>query len=164
MKMIDVARTAESKIAEIERSEIAEIARFVDAVFSFVVAVASIAYLIDLRFDVLIVSIAISIAVKQINVSAFVLKTVKMIICWLDEIVFNFDAENFLNQYFRFLFCCCLVSWRIDINHLMQIFFFITFSYFFRCSFETNFFFQNIQQRVDSWYFYVCWYSYASFF
>ena len=40
--LTDVARSAASEIAEIELAEIAEIERFVDAVFSFVVAVASI--------------------------------------------------------------------------------------------------------------------------
>ena len=57
MKMTDVARSTAFEIAEIELSEIAEI-RFVDAVFRFVVAVASFAVLINLRFDVLIASVA----------------------------------------------------------------------------------------------------------
>ena len=71
MKMTDVARTTEFEIAKIER--------FVDAVFSFVVAVASIAYLIDFRFDAVA-----SVAVRQMNVSVLVLmtlKTEKMILC-----------------------------------------------------------------------------------
>ena len=66
MKMIDVARTTESEIAEIER--------LVDVVFSFVVAIASIAYLIDFCFDVLIASITASVAVKKF----FVFDVVKM--------------------------------------------------------------------------------------
>ena len=56
MKMIDVARMTKSEIAEIE-SEIVKI-QFIDAVLCFVVAVVSFAILIDLRFDVLIASIA----------------------------------------------------------------------------------------------------------
>ena len=51
--MIDVARSTAFEIAEIEFSEIVEI-RFVDAVFRFVVAVASFAVLIDFRFDAVI--------------------------------------------------------------------------------------------------------------
>ena len=49
--MTEVARTTESKIAKVEIFKIAEIRCFVDAVLRFVVAVVSIAYLIDLRFD-----------------------------------------------------------------------------------------------------------------
>ena len=56
MKMIDVVQSTAFEIAEIEFSEIVEI-RFVDAVFRFVVAVASFAVLINFRFDV-VVSIA----------------------------------------------------------------------------------------------------------
>ena len=70
MKMTDVDRTTVFEIAEIE-SEIAEI-WVVDAVFRFVVAVASTAYLIDFQIDavasivVLIAEIAdVSIAVKK---------------------------------------------------------------------------------------------------
>ena len=67
--MIDVVRSTEPEIVEIERAEIrlrahfrlikfeiAEI-RFVDAVFLFVVAVALVAVLIDFRVDVLIAPI-----------------------------------------------------------------------------------------------------------
>ena len=64
MKMIDVAWMTEFKIVEIEFFEIAEI-WFVDAVFHFVVVIASFAILIDFRFDVLIVSIAVLIAVTK---------------------------------------------------------------------------------------------------
>ena len=87
--------------------------------FFFIVAVASFAVLINFCFDVVasivdsIVEIAdASIAVKQLNVFVFVLmqKTVKMILCLFDDIFFNFDAEKFLIQNFRFLFCYyCLV-------------------------------------------------------
>ena len=68
MKVADVARTAGPEVAEIERaeiefSEIAEIQCFADAVFSFVVAVASVAYLIDFRVDALVASVAAASAV-----------------------------------------------------------------------------------------------------
>ena len=73
MKMTDVARTTAFEVVEIE-SEIAEIERFVDAVSSFVVAVVSFAVLIDLRFDALIASIVVSIAVTKL----FAFDVVKM--------------------------------------------------------------------------------------
>ena len=52
---VTVVRSTEFEIAEIEFFEIAQ---YVDAVFRFVVAVASVAYLIGFRFDVLIASVA----------------------------------------------------------------------------------------------------------
>ena len=55
MKITDVARMTASEIAEIELSEIA---RYVNAVLRFVVAVASITYLINFCVDVLIAPIA----------------------------------------------------------------------------------------------------------
>ena len=56
MKMTDIVRTTASEIAEIELaetefSEIAEIQCLVEAVFRFVVAVVSFAYLINFRID-----------------------------------------------------------------------------------------------------------------
>ena len=57
MKMTDVDQTTAFDIVEIER--------FVDAVSLFVVAVALVIYLIDFRFDALIASIAVSIAVTK---------------------------------------------------------------------------------------------------
>ena len=122
MKITDVVRSTAFEIAEVELSEIAE---YVDAVFRFVVPVASIVYLINFHFDVVasaVVSIAeiadvsiaeiadASIVVKQMNVSAFALKIMKMIICWFDEIVFNFDAEKFLISNRFFLFSVLLLS------------------------------------------------------
>ena len=53
MKTTDVVRSIAFEIAEI-----AEIERFVDAVFSFVVVVVSTVYLIDFRVDILIISVA----------------------------------------------------------------------------------------------------------
>ena len=73
IKMIDVARSTASKIAEVELSEIAEI-RFVDVVFRFVVAVASIVYLIDFCFDALI---ALVVEIADVDASADVLIVLK---------------------------------------------------------------------------------------
>ena len=134
MMMIDVAQSAEFEIAETAD------ARFVDAVFCFVVVVVlTVAPIADFS------AIDAPMTVKQMNVSvlALMLMTIKMIICWLDDIFFNFDAEKFLIQNLRFLLCCCLVKWCMNVNYLMQVFFLITFDYFFRCLFRAIFLFRT---------------------
>ena len=152
--MTDVAQSTEPEIAEIERaeiklrthfwlikSEVAEV-RFVDVVFSFVVVVV-----------LIVVSIAdASMIVKQMNVFVFVLmlKTEKIILCWFDDIFFNFNVEKslFSNRIFCFLLCYCLIKWRMNVNHLKSVFFFDNIQSFFSLFISNDFFFKTFSSAL----------------
>ena len=122
--MTDVVQTTEFEVAGIELSEIAEIAkieRFVNAVFSFVVAIVSATYLIDFRFDVIasivvsIVEIAnASIAVKRFLVFDVVKMNLMMIKNWFVD---RFFDQMFSLSYNAFHFFLALS--RIFVTDLM---------------------------------------------
>ena len=134
MKITDIARTTafeiaeiESEIAEIEFAEIAEIERFVNAVFSFVVVVASFAVLINFRFDALIVSIVVSIAVTK----SFAFDAVKMNLMMIK----SWFVDRFFDQMFSFAynaFYFLLTFSRIQTIDLTWIVFFRNMRSFFR--------------------------------
>ena len=89
MKMTDVVQTTEFEIARVEFFK-----TVIDAVSLFVVAVALIAYLIDFRFDAVVLIAVVLIAVTEFLVFDIVMKAW----CWSVDISFNFAfVKMFVN-------------------------------------------------------------------
>ena len=123
--MADVAWTA--------RSEVAEIERFVDAVSPFVVVVASVAEIADAD-----ASIAALIAMRQMNVSVFVFDVIglassMLIKNWFDDYMTDHvEMYMILQMYLQLYFFQSIKLWNSKFHQKWIYFVFNNFWFFFQ--------------------------------